>query len=382
MTVRVLHGDCRDVLATLPDSSVHCVVTSPPYWGLRDYNVAGQLGLEETPESYLANMLDVFRSVRRVLRDDGTLWLNMGDSYNNFRSTMGPGQGLHGRDELRGKPAPDSRKRGWKGAKEKDLVGMPWRLAFALQVGGWWLRSDIIWSKPNPMPESVTDRPTKAHEYIFLLTKSARYFYDNEAVKELGTGRDPGNVLPHKHDDGTTLNRTKAGLRNIAPSTSRNLRSVWTIASAPFAEAHFSTFPPLLAEICIKAGTSEKGCCPSCGAPLVRDIERTGEWRAPHNGNNAKHNGTIYRTNPGGGIAGANTSRMSIDRGFRSSCACPSASPAPCTVLDPFSGAGTTMMVADRLQRDAIGIELNPEYVEMAQARIGRDQGPLLELMG
>ena len=234
----IKHGDCRAVLATLPTQSVHCCVTSPPYFGLRDYGTAtwdggdpncdhkqgrngsgradgivddrgqrnrdgvgsmggdcnkcgairidSQIGLEATPDAYVAELVAVFREVRRVLRDDGTLWLNLGDSYNNFRVSKGPGQAVHGRDKLNGKPAPDSGRRGWKGLKEKDLIGIPWRVAFALQADGWYLRQDIIWSKPNPMPESVTDRCTKAHEYLFLLTKSARYFYDADAIKEDG----------------------------------------------------------------------------------------------------------------------------------------------------------------------------------------------------
>jgi site-specific DNA-methyltransferase (adenine-specific) len=224
MSVRLLEGDCRTLLPTLPAESVHCVVTSPPYWGLRDYGCEGQLGLEPTPEEYVATMVAVFRAVRRVLRADGTLWCNLGDAF-----------------------------------QDKQLLGMPWRLAFALQADGWYLRADIIWAKPNPMPESVTDRPTKAHEYIFLLTKSARYFYDAEAVREPAIHAGArivglGTTKPFDPDRQRTLLR---GERTVGEH--RNLRSVWTIRSAPFPDAHFATFPSALAQRCILAGCPQGG---------------------------------------------------------------------------------------------------------------------------
>ena len=353
MTVRIINADVMAGLAQLPDESVHCVVTSPPYWGLRDYGVEGQIGLEPTLEAFLSRMVAVFAEVRRVLRSDGTCWMNMGDSYANDGKWGG---------ETGGKQAyldESSRKRNGRdkrisGLKPKDLIGVPWRLAFALQSEGWWLRSDIIWSKPNPMPESVTDRPTKAHEYLFLLTKSERYFYDADAIKERATYEGPnspqsivspygqnlsrigakgnangfrgGSYVGGKPGPRTTIGNTKQsghGRRHAgfnerwdaaeaageAP-LSRNKRSVWSIATAPFSEAHFATFPPELPELCIKAG------CPKDG-----------------------------------------------------------------TVLDPFSGAGTTALVADRLQRHAIGIELNPEYAAMSERRIAADRGALLDAM-
>jgi DNA modification methylase len=343
LTVRIINADVMEGLRQLPDESVHCVVTSPPYWGLRDYGVDGQIGLEATPDAFVARMVEVFREVRRVLRADGTCWLNLGDSYNNrtrVRSTSHQ-PGLNGivdgswADRAAGGGVRMSH--GMDGLKEKDLVGMPWRVAFALQADGWWLRSDIIWSKPNPMPESVTDRPTKAHEYVFLLTKSERYFYDADAVKEPAsylqpnspgsitspygqgfTRRAKGNAKTFRggvytagksFDNGTAMERDSHG--NTPNETlSRNRRTVWSLATAPFAEAHFATFPPELPEICIKAG------CPKGG-----------------------------------------------------------------TVLDPFGGAGTTGLVADRLQRNAILIELNPEYAAMAQRRIDGDRGGLLDVM-
>ena len=277
---------------------------------------------------------------------------------------------------------------GMDGLKEKDLVGMPWRLAFALQADGWWLRSDIIWAKPNPMPESVTDRPTKSHEYVFLLTKSERYFYDAEAIKEaaayggqqlgivrgvkvraLSMGREPsGNEVP--------------GADAISPSA-RNKRSVWTIATHPFPEAHFATFPPELPEICILAGTSQKGCCAKCGAPWGRATEKidTGRRQKMADGWDTAEggHGTVHRNGREKGQSGVPV-MASVTTGWEASCSC-NADVKPCTVLDPFSGAGTTCLVADRLQRNAIGIELNPEYAAISERRINRDRGGLLDLM-
>jgi DNA modification methylase len=264
--------------------------------------IDAQLGLESTPEEYVANLVEVFRGVKRVLRDDGTLWLILGDSYNNFRSQMGPGQAVHGRNKLNGKPAVKSRTRGTPGLKEKDLVGIPWRVAFALQADGWYLRQDIIWHKTNPMPESVTDRCTKAHEYIFLLSKSAKYWYDHEAIKEPAAQPDrvrndivggASHVERGQHSEGGEFNG----------ASTRNKRSVWTVTIKPFKGAHFATFPPDLIRPCILAG------CPRGG-----------------------------------------------------------------TVLDPFAGAGTTLLVATEEGRNSIGIELNPEYAEITRKRLANAQ--------
>lgn len=310
MTVRILTGDCRDLLRTLSDESVHCVVTSPPYFGLRDYGVAGQIGLEETPAAFVAEMVAVFSEVRRVLRDDGTLWLNLGDSYAANQSNNG---GYSAKSTLAGftNPATKGRQANESttprpirhGLKPKDLIGIPWRAAFALQADGWYLRSDIIWHKPNPMPESVTDRPTSAHEHVFLLAKSERYFFDAEAVKEPDVGGHPSGNGYARVDTKNVGVRLSYGGRGQEeqwqPGGGRNIRNVWTVATRPYAEAHFATFPPTLIEPCVKAG------CPSGG-----------------------------------------------------------------TVLDPFGGAGTTGLVADSLGRNAILIELNPAYAEMARDRI------------
>ena len=307
MKVIILEGDALATLRNLPAESVHCCVTSPPYWGLRDYGIDGQRGLEATPEEYVLNMVDIFREVRRVLRDDGTLWINLGDSYaSGGRATRDPGQSTLHPAQAKGM----SRQSDPIGIKPKDLIGIPWRVAFALQADGWYLRQDIIWSKPNPMPESVRDRCTKAHEYIFLLSKRERYWFDADAIAEPyaheyrvgppSVGKEYSSASG-RNDAGE--HRTGAGLGEATGT--RNKRSVWTVATQPFSEAHFATFPPALIEPCILAG------CPAGG-----------------------------------------------------------------TVLDPFGGAGTTGLVADRLQRNALLIELNPEYAEMARKRI-RGDSPL-----
>jgi len=255
--IDLLHGDCREVLRTLPESSVHCVVTSPPYFGLRDYGVDGQIGLEQTPDEYVAEMVAVFREVRRVLRDDGTLWLNLGDSYaanRSYQVTPTKHKSLDfGRSNAT--KVPD-------GLKPKDLIGIPWRVAFALQADGWFLRQDIIWHKPNPMPESVRDRCTKAHEYIFLLSKSPRYYFDSDAIKEPAIHAGVTVKSRGKYDDGTGKAITGyethvVGERLVADK--RNRRSVWTVTTKPFKGAHFATFPPDLIEPCILAGCPEGG---------------------------------------------------------------------------------------------------------------------------
>jgi len=311
---RIIPGDCIAGLRTLPDASVHCCVTSPPYWGLRDYGHDGQIGLEETPEAYVARMVEVFREVRRVLRDDGTLWLNLGDSYNAGRDgghAGGKGALNTGRnlDEIyqgrSGANAP--------GLKPKDLCGIPWRVAFALQADGWWLRQDIIWSKPNPMPESVRDRCTKAHEYVFLLTKSERYYYDAESISEAQTSSGQGGLSNKSTLKSVVLNAShRPSLVNATNDGRRNRRSVWTVTTKPYSGAHFAVMPHDLVEPCIKAG------CPEGG-----------------------------------------------------------------TVLDPFAGSGTTLAVAAELGRNAIGCELNPDYIELAERRIldARQSVALFEAM-
>lgn len=374
---RIIVADVMDGLAQLPDASVQCVVTSPPYWGLRDYQVPGQIGLEATPDKYVAKLVEVFRGVRRVLRDDGTLFLNLGDSY------CGSARGAdkkYGNDAL----ASDSLavKPDWaiSGLKPKDLCMMPARVAIALQADGWWLRSDIVWHKPNPMPESCTDRPTNAHEHVFLLTKSARYYYDAEAVKEPAINA--GRIVSY---DGTQKNTghenpTYPGAkpRDILVAEGRNLRNVWTIPTQPYPEAHFATFPEALPERCVKAGTSEKGCCPECGAPWERVVEKvpTGETQKMADGwdtGDGGH-GTIHRDGRQAGEIGKPV-MANHTTGWCPTCS-HGGEPVPCTVLDLFSGSGTTGVAACKLGRRYIGIELNPEYAEMSERRIGKALKP------
>lgn len=312
----ILCGDARGLLSELPTGSAHCCVTSPPYWGLRDYGIAGQIGLESTVEDHIEALTKVFREVRRVLRDDGTLWVNYGDTY-----LCNQGAGFNGNKRLPEQDRHVSVKRpAW--AKPKDLLGLPWRLAFALQADGWFLRSDIIWAKPNPMPESVKDRPVRAHEYLFLLSKNPRYYYDHEAVREPSAS----SVVRDNAANGSRYSFRRAhSKRVVGPAThprgthrpdrddtrycgpTRARRDVWTVATRGFPDAHFATFPPDLIHPCILAG------CPA------------------------------------GGI-----------------------------VLDPFIGSGTVGQVCVEEGRRFLGIEINPEYVDMAERRIAeaRPRGP------
>ena len=403
----LLQGDCTKVLATLPAASVQCCVTSPPSWGSRDYGAGGQLKLEETTEAYISNMVLVFREVWRVLRDDGTLWLNLGDSYAGVAGNA-RGEGAGGGQERvksMGFGALPKRKDLEGGLKHKDLAGIPWRVAFALQADGWYLRQDIIWHKPNPMPESVADRCTKAHEYIFLLTKSAKYFYDSEAVKERGAmvaGDSAGSSQRDTQEthglgggnSGINLAKQKlaAELQEKGYST-RNKRSVWTVTTKPFRGAHFATFPPDLIEPCILAGTSENGQCPKCGKSWKRIMEKIGvstyEKMGGKNGGYKKMREESMRR----GETGVGDTRDSNGNivwyeatpkkfvGWQPDCAC-GLDPIASVVLDPFSGAGTTGLVAVQHGRRYIGIELNPDHLEMSRKRIqlacGKIVTPLL----
>ena len=360
--IKILQGNCLDKLKELPDQSVNTCITSPPYWGLRDYGTAEweggdpncdhvanpkatkkmgnkefnknrpsrentktkgyyekqcpkcgavrkdkQLGMEDTPEEFVNNLVEVFREVKRVLRDDGTVWLNLGDSYCGTGNKGNHTDPKHKEGRNGQKIALNNK---IEGLKSKDLIGIPWRVAFALQKDGWYLRQDIIWHKPNPMPESVKDRCTKAHEYIFLLSKSPKYYFDNEAIKEDAKFPDGPNTLKSiKAVDGVY----SKNLQKIGANPKRNKRSVWTVTTKPFKGAHFATFPMDLIEPCVLAGCPENG-----------------------------------------------------------------------TVLDPFGGSGTTGIVASNHNRKAVLIELNTEYIEIAKQRI-QDQGGLftdLEILG
>jgi DNA modification methylase len=489
----IQQGDCLGVMRCWPDNSVHCVVTSPPYWGLRDYGIEpsvwggdaacehewgeqgksnsrnrnkapggihedrkdgsmpvqlhpstgcfcmkcgawrGCYGLEPTPELFVEHTVTIFREVRRVLRDDGTLWLNLGDSYTSGgRATYGtftPDSKQASHAAIKNSPRMSQPT----GLKPKDMVGIPWRVAFALQADGWYLRQDIIWHKPNPMPDSVTDRCTKAHEYLFLMSKSPRYFYDAWAIKEpmaeasaerygyaFGGTKSQALVEANKHGVGQ---RTRpVGARE--PGAGRNKRSVWTIATAPFKEKHFATFPPELVRPCIRAGTSAKGCCPECGAPWKRVVEKrdTGRVQKMADGwdTGPGGHGTVHRDGREKGNAGVPVTE-SKTIGWRPTCKCyepqwsercdvlvevlkekarcrntrkrerqdkagswrgrasryaerwlmPREHAAfyaePCLVFDPFGGSGTTGMVAAQEHRGYVMIERNPKYVEMAR---------------
>ncbi len=387
---RILQGDCRAVLRTLPKRSVQTVVTSPPYWGLRDYGVDGQLGLELTPKEYVTNLVKVFRAVRRVLRDDGTVWLNLGDSYattgghadtacRDRRGSYNIGnRPEHDRRDFRARPVGK--------LKQKDLVGIPWRVAFALQDDGWYLRSDIIWNKPNAMPESVTDRPTRSHEYLFLLSKSADYYYDHEAIKEAAVETESGNDVRKFRGEhgGVTDDRHRSNQGFSVPwtGTTRNKRTVWTIPTEPFADAHFATFPTELVRPCILAGTSRIGCCAKCGAPHRRIVERTEP--VDDRGTRRKRAGVLRNVGATSAfLTGEHQATRTI--AWEPTCTCEHgpgyAPPVPCTVLDPFSGAGTTGVVATRVGREFLGVELKGEYAKMAERRIQGD-APLFNVAG
>jgi len=333
------------------------------------FEPASEIGLEQTPEAYVAAMVEVFRDVRRVLRDDGVLWLNLGDSYT--------GGGSNSRV-----PTPS-------GLKPKDLVGIPWMVAFALRADGWYLRSDIIWAKGNPMPESVVDRPTRSHEYIFLLTKSREYFYDHVAVKEpvsdatrkdMRIGRDAVRDYANAGKSfgaGTSASRRMATSSVGGEGGLRNQRSVWAINPKPYKGAHFATMPTTLAELCIKAGSSEKGCCPTCGAPWERGEETVRgapgtRYRSMQPYDTSENYGT------GGGNSGLGEfakkvregSHYKATTGWSPTCDCPEHEPVPCVILDPFSGSGTTGYVANRLGRNYMGTDLNTGYLPLAEARL------------
>ena len=382
-THRIIQGDCIEGLRTLPDASVHCCVTSPPYWGLRDYGHDGQIGLESTPEAYVARMVEVFREVRRVLREDGTCWVNLGDSYAvNGTRTKQPQTNtttVNGSRVRMSRGATPSDARANlqaelnSGLKPKDLVGIPWRVAFALQADGWWLRQDIIWHKPNPMPESVRDRCTKAHEYVFLMTKSERYYYDAEAVSEAATcERMRGPAL---HPDTVSTNGN-SGLARREFTGTRNRRSVWTVTTKPYSGAHFAVMPAALVEPCILAGCPEQ-CCPVCGAGYERITakEKRFESGSGRSGNaiEGKQDLSATETNSTPDIRmGPVVSVTTL--GWQPACDCAASGTIPGTVLDPFAGSGTTLAVAAELGRSGIGCELNPEYIELANQRIAKSR--------
>jgi DNA modification methylase len=421
MDYRIIEGDCIEGMRRLEGQSVNCVVTSPPYFGLRDYGHDGQIGLEASPDAFVAKLVEVFHEVRRVLRDDGTVWLNLGDSY----SIQHVGRRDHGTGCPTSKLGPErdgipdgtevkaTSNRLVAGAKPKDLLGIPWRVALALQADGWYLRQDIIWHKPNPMPESVTDRCTKAHEYIFLLSKSARYHFDAKAIQEQGSGRIPGNKIPQR------LDQTHSGeaLRILAaqqlPQEYRNKRSVWTVTTKPYKGAHFATFPPDLIRPCILAGCPPKGkrcdCDEVIASPLgsgsiedptmqtgragMNRPRRDNEGTRPITRREQRHEAIEMKASPHRaemerecGLAfahyirtdrsGARPLPHDIRKKYMES-GWITAAP-PCThpieeagtVLDPFGGSGTTALVALEEGRKAVLCELNSDYIALAHKRL------------
>lgn len=309
-------GDAVEVLGRMATGSVHCAITSPPYWGLRNYGVDGQLGQERTPEEYIERLVEVFREVRRVLRDDGTFWLNMGDRY-----------------------------------VDGSLVGLPWRVALSLRDDGWLLREDIIWHKPNALPASAKNRPSGVHEYVFLLAKNrGHYYYDQEAIKE-----------PAAKSDGTVK---------------RNKRSVWAVYVEPFPGAHFAVFPTKLVEPMVLAGTSERGCCANCGAPYERVTGVTGGADAACADGGYRGKATKDYEGAGAQDPGATKARILASMkpretvGWEPGCNCNAGEPIPCTVLDPFGGSGTVALVAKRLGRSSVYIDIHPEYAAIARRRL------------
>jgi DNA modification methylase len=369
---KIYQGDAIDVLKTFPDESVDCAITSPPYWGLRDYGVLDQLGLEKTPEEYVAKMIEVFREVKRVLKKNGNFWLNLGDTYSAARWSSGKGQPMNkNRDIHRAGKETENRQ---SNLPDKNLVGIPWRVAFALQADGWFLRQDIIWSKPNPMPESVRDRCTKSHEYVFLLTKTPNYYFDNEAIKEPSIY--PEDNRKSRVNTETAKDFQRKGNKLDAGSQTypfRNKRSVWTITTKPFKDAHFATFPQDLILPMIKAGTSEKGVCPKCGKAWERIVERKRLNRTQLSKNDSRYRPNKYKgayedINGKGDAGYTETNTL----GWQPTCEC-NKEPIPAIVLDPFMGSGTTAVVARKLGRKYLGIELNPAYVKMAERRLSQN---------
>lgn len=415
-------GDNLDVLPTRPAESVQCVVTSPPYWGLRDYGLAPRdwpsveyspmaglppvvipaersvLGLEATPLAFIGHLVEVFRAVRRVLRNDGTCWVNLGPSY----ASGGKGGGGSYMAERRAWTE-KATKRGWRGPppgmKDKDLVGIPWMFALAMQADGWWLRSENIWAKKNPMPESVHDRPTAAHEQVFLFAKSAKYFYDKVAIAErlehpeASTPEDMARAFSRRRATIATPTQAPLDARryrsgNLAPKTgddrdrpghhrrssipwedttgTRNARTVWSIATQPFKGAHFATFPEELAARCVLAGTSAHGCCSACGAPWRRVL---GDGPEMTSGGGSRKHVAVRRQQGATGALVTGNRRTKVTIGWKPSCRC-GAGITPCTTLDPFAGSGTVGAVARSLGRNAILCEASASYAELLLRRV------------
>jgi len=436
VSYRLLLGNCLDSLHELEDESIDTCITSPPYYGLRDYGTAEweggdpncehtvsmdtkwndpkrgknvlrpevahrggksnaclkcgatrideQIGLEDTPEQFIENLVEVFRLVRKKLKPTGSLWLNIGDSYWGGKGRSGMkdaevqaartdslNKAHHNATGGKGKTRPTDRTH--HEIKPKDLIGIPWMLAFALRADGWYLRSDVIWNKPNPMPESVRDRPTKSHEYIFLLTKNKKYYYDHVAIKERDGGGRSGNSFRSRQGgaDHQAVSGGIGGDEWVSDGGGRNKRSVWTITTKPYKGAHFAVFPPELIEPCVLASTSAHGCCGKCGAPYTRIIQKEtlgDSWL------NQKTKDVIKNGPIGGGIGknrlGPNIKDVSYTNGWQPSCECDEHPVIPSVVLDPFGGSGTTAGVAILHNRNAVICELNEEFAALIPDRV------------
>ena len=387
MGYEVLIGDCVESMKKLPDESVDMCVTSPPYYALRNYNNnPEQIGLEPTLGQYIENMVAVFTEVHRILKPHGTLWLNLGDSYNGSGGAGGDynkGGIKEGQPKYTGRNEPN--------LKRKDLMGVPWRVAFALQDAGWWLRQDIIWNKPNCMPEPVKDRCTKNHEYIFLLTKREKYFFDHVAIKEPvleDSLKRAQNSWDSDHPStgfhGQGIHTEQMGKRFVDPS-GRNKRTVWTVNPKPYKGAHFAVYPPDLIEPCILAGSSAHGCCADCGAPYVRVVEKKdmgiteamkvagANAQGTYEGKDLKDYKPTTMSEQTPRTVKQRTldamSKKAVTVGWEATCEC-NADIVPAVVFDPFGGSGTTAGVAIKHGRDAILCELNEEYAELIPARV------------
>ncbi len=449
--VQVHQGDAREVLRTMEPESIQCVMTSPPYWGLRDYGLPptiwggvdgcehkwgkllpkagkvqhgqggstltgghsswgnrdgghqgqycslcgawrGTLGLEPTPQLYVQHLTEIMREVWRVLRKDGTIFLNLGDSYAQAKG-HGHWESQNGKGDEQGQKLTKLwAKRGAEdiGLKPKDLIGVPWRVAFALQEDGWYLRSDIIWAKNNPLPESVTDRPTRSHEYIFMLTKDRKYYYDAEVVKEPLSAK----TLPEtsgKYTGQATKDYASVGAQNpsdtkrrimasLDVTRGRNRRTVWQIPTQPYKGAHFAVFPERLVTPCLMAGTSEKGCCPECGAPQKRMVERIPGVSKGCPKTTAAHEARGGTGTPVGTVGKSDSGRtdgISTTVGWQPTCSCNPGqggtyTSVPCVILDPFAGSGTVGVVARKLGRKAILIDSSLEYCGLMKERVER----------